>query len=752
MTKSSNGTCPVRLTNASIRILRRRRAIAPGGEDFPKLVKELLPLVYGSASLLAAGKPEMIEGIVLAVFQAFAFRWRRIPQHTLVASWLIRCAWFAAKRERKRLQMPRFQSGSIEEANKILFRELARLRPAILDAIVLCKVFQNQEMDSGQPAPRQESRWHRLAERGMAQLSRRLKKRRINTEAGLLVANMIAPAPAEFEDQVLDQMRSWTPRQKKGSLVRSIWAAWQWFALKRILRRCVVALAAAVCVLLVTIGTFVWMARQGHLTAWFIKASTRQLVKEIPELAQPARPWPSLPVSAATEPPRFPRDAAELYGLTNIWPAKLIFTDKQWRDLQPVSIPPVPNMMKNGQVELRNPKARRNGLAGVVGIHFNWVEAQFEFAGQSFPRIATRYRGNGTYLNSLYGPKQSFKVDMNKFMKGQKLAGVQTLNFVNAIPDNSYMHDALAEKLFRDLGVPAPRTAFAYLAVHVPGRFTNQPLGLFVLIENIDDNFARERFGFKKTPIFKPVTPDLFGYLGDNWQAYAAIYDLKTQATQEQLDRLIQFARLVSNADDAEFARRLPEFLDLAEFAGFLAGHVLLSSYDGFLTNGQNFYLYLDPRSNQFGFIPWDQDHSWGEFGYVGTAVQREQASIWQPSSYTNHFLDRVLRVDAFREIYRQRLEHAAAELFTMDRLYAQIDQVSAVIRSAVAAESTFRLKRFDVAVSTNWTDDPRDGSWSTGKEGPKAPVHQIKRFVMNRAKSVRDQLDGRVQGIVLHR
>ena len=65
--------------------------------------------------------------------------------------------------------------------------------------------------------------------------------------------------------------------------------------------------------------------------------------------------------------------------------------------------------------------------------------------------------------------------------------------------------------------------------------------------------------------------------------AYAAIYDLKTKAATRDQRCIIDFARLVSNADDAEFETRVGSFLDLDEFARFLAAEVLLASYDGLL-------------------------------------------------------------------------------------------------------------------------------------------------------------------------
>ena len=162
--------------------------------------------------------------------------------------------------------------------------------------------------------------------------------------------------------------------------------------------------------------------------------------------------------------------------------------------------------------------------------------------------------------------------------------------------------------------------------------------------------------------------------------------------------------------------------------------------------------MYLDPRSNKFGFIPWDQDHSFGEFGYVDTAAHREHASIWNPAAYDNRFLKRVLQVEAFRKVYQRKLEDALAGPFTVERMSREIDALAAVVRPAVAAESKFRLDRFEIALSTNWVSGPRDGRGQSAMEGPGAPSHQLKRFVLARTQSVRDQLDGKSEGVRIQR
>jgi spore coat protein CotH len=265
------------------------------------------------------------------------------------------------------------------------------------------------------------------------------------------------------------------------------------------------------------------------------------------------------------------------------------------------------------------------------------------------------------------------------------------------------------------------------------------------MVEAVDNEFAAERFGSKATPIFKPVTYNLFEYLGDEWFAYAPIYDLKTKATPEQKRRVIDFARLVSSATDAEFAARVGDFLDLEEFARFLAGEVLLSSYDSILADGQNFYMYLHPRSNKFGFIPWDLDSAWGRF-WIASKQELERASIWHPWVGENRFIDRVVAVEEFRRIYRSHLEDFLSRLYVPERLHRRIDEIAAVIRDPIAAQSAFHLDKFEQAVGLR----PVHPSPGERPNTFNRPAHEIKRFIDKRVESVRRQLDGKSRGMTL--
>src|SRR4029079_9909922 len=117
---------------------------------------------------------------------------------------------------------------------------------------------------------------------------------------------------------------------------------------------------------------------------------------------------------------------------------------------------------------------------------------------------------------------------------------------------------------------------------------------------------------------------------------------------------------------------------------------------------GQNFVVYLDPKSNKFQFIPWDLDNSFGAFYMLGTEAQREGLRISQPWQGTNRFLARVFKVAAFQKIYRARLADFNRTLFRPERFTNPVHGVAVAIRGAVKEESEERagfpekLTRFD--------------------------------------------------------
>ncbi|MGE5609412.1 MAG: CotH kinase family protein [Bacillota bacterium] len=395
----------------------------------------------------------------------------------------------------------------------------------------------------------------------------------------------------------------------------------------------------------------------------------------------------------------------------------------------------------------------RNGVASsMLGIDFQYVHADLDFQGQLIKDVAVRYKGNGTWFDSTGSIKHSLKIQFDHFQKDRSFAGITTLNLANNVTDASWMNEVLSHKLFRDAGVPAPRTAYARVYVTVPGKYDRKYFGLYSIVENVDTAFAKECFSVKGGAIFKPVTPFPFTDLGPDWNNYTQTYDPKTKLSKSEKQRVIDFSRLVTSADDTEFAAKLPEFLDLDNFARFMAIEVYLSSLDSILCIGQNYYVYLHPKTHKFHFIPWDLDHSFGQFPMIGTQQQREQLSIHHPWRGNIRFLERVFKVDAFQKLYLAKLEEFSKTIFKPERFHQQVDEIAAAIRPAVQEESPVMLRRLDRVAAGRAANGPGmfDSLLGRGRGSFSQSPTPIKPFVTARTQSILDQLSAKSQGQTL--
>jgi hypothetical protein len=387
--------------------------------------------------------------------------------------------------------------------------------------------------------------------------------------------------------------------------------------------------------------------------------------------------------------------AADFFTATKVWTAHLTLTADAWQAMQPRYGASAGGFGFGGDRFL-GPPGGRNGVAARQGIEFDYVHAGLQIDEWTFRDVAVRYKGNGSFLRATRagGDKISLKVDLNKYVKGQKLAGLTTLNFQNNITDAGWMNEVLAYRLYRDAGALAPRTAYARVYLTVDGG-EKRYLGLYSISENVDDRFFDERFDTTKGAIFKPSTQELFTDWGPDWQVYDQSYDPKSDLTDAQKARVIALGQLVSGASDAEFAARIGDFVDLDDFARYFAVLAWLANHDSLLQNGQNFYTWLHPATNRMHFIAWDQDFSFGNGRRSGVSWP-----IYRPWDGSNRFLSRLYSVDAFRTKYLARMTEYSDGLFVPERFLQQATEIGTAIRPSIALEGEEWLPAFDDVAS----------------------------------------------------
>ncbi len=410
---------------------------------------------------------------------------------------------------------------------------------------------------------------------------------------------------------------------------------------------------------------------------------------------------------------------ADLFQTTKVWTAHLTIAPEQLNAMMPRYSQATTYLP--GASRLQGPEGQRNGLSAANGIEFQYVHADLDFEGRKFADVGVRYKGNGTYRASGGSDKISMKVHLNEYVKGQKLGRVTTLNFHSGVTDSSFMSEVMAYGVYRNAGIPSSRTA--YVKVHLNKKY----LGLYILTENVDESYLDERFGDHKGALLKPVTQSLFYDWGDDWSRYNQAYDPKTTLTEAHKKRIFEFAKFLTNASDRELNTRLESFLDFDNFSRYMAAMVWLCNMDSILSNGQNFYVYLDPKTQKFLFLPWDQDGSFGG----SRSGQDPGMSITRPWQNGVWFLDRVFRASALKQMYLARMAEFSKTIFVAEPLLKQADEIAVAVRPAIREEAGWKVEQFDLAAR---------GESFYGSNGSYRLA--VKRFAPLRTQSVLQQLE----------
>ncbi|MBO0699335.1 MAG: CotH kinase family protein, partial [Zavarzinella sp.] len=444
----------------------------------------------------------------------------------------------------------------------------------------------------------------------------------------------------------------------------------------------------------------------------------------------------------ASVPPRLPaadpppgKDEPGAFGPTQVWAIHLELSDKEYEAMQP---PPPAGFGFGGspppkKVASKDNRARERNL---FGTEFPWAEGDVTIDGKTLKKVGARYAGEITYFASGLGLKRPLKIDLARNEK-QDAHGVTAIH-LHAMPlDPAKAREAIAFAVFRDAGVPAPRTAFAEVTLSVPGRFDKEYLGLYTVVEDVDRRFLADRFGTDKGLLMRPARMRGLDYLGDDWERYKGQYQPLGDATRDEGKRLVEFARLINQAGDDEFKKRIDSFLDVDEFLRFMAASALTTNLESFLALGHNYSLYLNPKTNKFVFIPGDQEFTFANFLLMGTADQLLDLSLMHPYPGDNKLPDRLLVIRAVNEKYQKLLGELTATVFTRDRLRKDaeaIDRATKAIREKEAKAVAARR-------------EPPPGFGPPGGAAPQPP--DLVTFAEKRPALVAAQLEGKRKGYV---
>ena len=168
------------------------------------------------------------------------------------------------------------------------------------------------------------------------------------------------------------------------------------------------------------------------------------------------------------------------------------------------------------------------------------------------------------------------------------------------------MRDLLAYDMMRQIGVRAPRVSFCRLFID------NEYFGVYKIIEQIDKTFLDENFASGEGNLYKNQRWSNLNWWGDDPNLYKDTFELKTNETEDDWSGFINFLDVLNNTPENEFAEAISEVFNVDQYLKVLAIDIMTNNWDSYIDNRRNWYLYHEPESNKFHWIPWDYNLSWG--------------------------------------------------------------------------------------------------------------------------------------------
>lgn len=357
-----------------------------------------------------------------------------------------------------------------------------------------------------------------------------------------------------------------------------------------------------------------------------------------------------------------------------------------------------------------------------------WVTATIQFGDNIWEYVGIRFKGNSSLRSSWSSGsmKLPFKLDFDEFeseypeIENQRFYGFKQLSFSSNFSDSSYLREKVTADIFRDAGVPSAQTAF--YAVYLDNGSTVEYMGLYTMVEVIDDTFIETQFTDDGGNVYKPDGKCATLAAG----TYDEVcYDKETNQDEADYSDLTALVEILNSdlrlSNSAAWRAELESILNVDEFINYLAVNTVVQNWDTYGVMTHNYYLYTDPESGLINWIPWDnnmalQSGRGGKGGAVPEGRNGGAANPQQPGapgqSAPSISLDEIgenwpmirnlLDDEVYAQQYALAVENLITNVFTTEKMSAVYDTYAALIEAFIKEEnSEVGITRFTDAVTT---------------------------------------------------
>ena len=285
-----------------------------------------------------------------------------------------------------------------------------------------------------------------------------------------------------------------------------------------------------------------------------------------------------------------------------------------------------------------------------------------------------------------FDKKPGFSIETDEFVDDLTLFDVDRFTLGNATWDHSFVNEPLVYSLYEAAGIPAPRTALARVTVN------GETFGVYVIRETYKERMLAQHFEDPTGNLYElaglPEDPDMG-------------LELRTNKDEDDTSDLAAVIEVVETASDEEYRAAIEELVDVDQLMTYWAIEALVGHHDGYaydlgvpglfpdavhppnipLSIPNNYYMYHDPTSDRFVFLPHGPDIALG-MGAWSTYEVGPWAPVLLEPKEAAMIASRLWDDPAFRDDFAERVGWVLDEVWDAPALIAQADRLAELLRA----------------------------------------------------------------------
>ena len=304
---------------------------------------------------------------------------------------------------------------------------------------------------------------------------------------------------------------------------------------------------------------------------------------------------------------------------------------------------------------------------------YTYVDASVSIDGVVFPKVGIRKKG---FIGSQSHTRPSLKIKLNHVDKKGKIDGLTNLTLNNNQQDVTQVSQFMGYALFNAIGSPAPRCAYAKVTVN------GKNLGIYSHVESMRNPLLKRAFGNDKGTTYEGSVVDFY----KEWENSFEHKRGDDEPGREKIKTLIDVL-----ADDAVTEQAISEHVDLDSFYRFWATEGLLGFWDGYSGNNNNFFVYLNPETDKFHFLPWGADALFTKFDMRNMGRNSSAPKSVKTQGLIAH---KLYQLEEGRERYAKTMMDILENHWNEVTLLAEVDRIAAMIEPhMIPAQLSFQEK-----------------------------------------------------------